>query len=171
MGAIQPEQALVYIGDVDVAPSAIASHSATFSATSYITNFSESGGEEDVESNAVFGGGFIDKDKPRTQIEVSFDVILQYGANSTKFDEFKWGSGLTSATGSPAKSIAIQFTDSTNYYTRVYNNCKAVTFEPSSDAENYLEGTITFKLSPTTSAGVANLKVAAAALSTLGTWS
>ncbi len=168
MGAIQPEEATIYINDADTEPSAFSTGATII--TGSVTNFKESGGEEDVESNPVFGGGNIDKVKPRTQIEVSFDVILQYGSNSTVFDELKWGSGLTSAGDSPSKAIAIEFTDGTNYYTRVYNNAKAVTFEPEASSDDFLKGTITFKLSPTTSSGTENLKVAATALSSMSDW-
>lgn len=169
MGAIQPEEATILINVAGVNPSAAATAGDVI--TGFVTNFSESGGEEDVESNPVFGGGNIDKDKPRTQIEVSFDVIMQYGTDALKFDEYKWGSGLTSAGSGESKMITIEFTDGTNFYSRAYNNAKAVTFEPSSDAENFLEGTITFKLSPTTSDGSANLQVDDAAVSALADWS
>jgi len=156
MGAIQPEQATVYITAQAVSPSAIASSD---SYTGYITNFSESGGEEDVESNPVFGGGNIDKIKPRSQIEVSFDVIFQYGTNASDFDAMKWGSTLLSDGDSPAKRVYIEFSDGTNYYTRGYDNCKAVSFEPESSADDFLKGTITFKLSPTQSDGTPNLQI------------
>lgn len=168
MGAIQPEEATVLINAVDTEPSAMATGADTI--TGFITNFSESGGEEDVESNPVFGGGNIDKTKPRTQIEVSFDVIMQYGTESTLFDEYKWGAGLTSSGNSPSKTVAIEFTDGTNYYSRVYNNVKAVTFEPESAADDFLKGTITFKLSPTTSDNKANLQIASTAVASIPDW-
>jgi len=176
MGAIQPEQAKVYIGLIDTAPSAMASSATatTFVATGYITNFSESGAEEDVESTPVFGGGNIDKVKPRSQLEVSFDVIMQYGTDVTKFDEFKWGTAVSTeyhGTGtSQSKQIVIEFTDGTNFYTRAYNNAKAVTFEPESAADDFLKGTITFKLSPTTASNATNVRIKSAAASTMGVW-
>jgi len=168
MGAIQPEEAIVYINAVDTEPDAIATGADTI--TGSITNFSESGGEEEVESNPVFGGGNIDKVKPRTQIEVSFDVILEYGDDSTLFDTYKWGAGLKSDGDAIQKTIGIQFTDGTNYYSRIYNNVRAVTFEPESSADDFLKGTITFKLSPTTSAGVANLQIAKTAITAIADW-
>ena len=173
MGAIFPEEATVYIGDVDINPSALVAASGTLDVTGEITSFSESGGEEDVDQIVVFGGGNLEKVKPRTQIEVSFDIAMQYDPDegeSTKWDGYKWGSGLTSAGNAPSKSVAITFTDGTNYYTRVYNNVKAITFEPETDAEDYLKGTITFKLNPTTSDGTENLKVSATALSDISDW-
>jgi hypothetical protein len=177
MGAIMPEQATVWVGELNIAPSALASstNSASFDATGYITNYSESGGEEDIESNPVFGGGNINKTKPRSQIEVSFDIIMQYGTNVSKFDSYKWGEAVSeefsSAGTSLSKQIVIHWTDGTNNYTRAYNNCSAVTFEPESAADDFLKGTITFKLAPTTSAGKANLRIKAAAPSTMAAWS
>ncbi len=168
MGAIQPEEASVLINTVDTEPSAMATGADTI--TGSITNFSESGGEEDVESTPVFGGGNIDKIKPRTQIEVSFDIILEYGSSSTLFDTYKWGAGLKSDGDSVEKTVSIEFTDGTNFYSRVYNNVRAVTFEPESAADDFLKGTITFKLSPTTSVGVANLQIAATAVSVIPDW-
>jgi hypothetical protein len=182
MGAIQPEEAKVYIGVIDIAPSALATSSASFDATGYITNFSESGGEEDIESNPVFGGGNIDKIKPRTQLEVSFDIIMQYGTDVTKFDEFKFGPAgstelsasytdeILSSGNAPEKQIVIEFTDGTNYYSLAYNNVKAITFEPESAADDFLKGTINFKLSPTDSNAYPNKRIKAAAVSTMGAW-
>lgn len=175
MGAIFAEQATVYVGEADIAPSALVASSATFDMTGYVTNYSESGMEEDVESIMVFGGGNIDKVKPRTQGEVSFDVILQYGTDVTIFDSFKWGAAVSgeylSSGNSPTKQIIIQFTDGTNYYSTAFNNVKAVTFEPEAAADDVLKGTITFKVSPTTSGAVANRKSAAVQASALAAWS
>lgn len=169
--AILPAQATVYIGAADAAVSAC------LEATAEITNFSESGGEEDVESVPVFGGGNIDKEKPRTQIEVSFDVILRYNtASSTalKWDDFKYGNfttnTVTSAGSAASKVIYLQFTDGTLFYTRAYNNAKGVTFEPETAADDMMKGTMTFKLSPTEADGTANMKAATIAASTLS-WS
>ena len=39
MTAIQPEHAKIYIGSIDIAPSAIVADSATFDATGYVNNF------------------------------------------------------------------------------------------------------------------------------------
>jgi hypothetical protein len=168
--AIFPEQATILIAAAD------AMSSSGLSVESEVTNFSESGGEEDSESVPVFGGGNIDLIKPRTQIEVSFDIILRYDvAASTvlKWDSYKWGaiSGSTVASSSSAesKAIYIQFTDGSTFYTRGYNNAKGITFEPEAAADDMLRGTITFKLSPTNADGDANLKITNTAASTI-TW-
>jgi len=171
--AILPEEATIYITSTSVAPGDLATSDAV---QAEVTNFSESGGEEDIESKQVFGGGNIDLSKPRTQIEVSFDVIMRYkteDADQLKWDEYKWGaiaSSTVSSAGNPsAKRIYIQFTDGTLYYTRAYDNAKGVTFEPESSADDLLKGTMTFKLSPTDADGNANFKAGSIAATSL-TW-
>lgn len=173
--AVTPERAIVYIGAASLTPSLLGS-SAT-AVTAEITNFSESGGEEDFESVPVFGGGNIDKTKPRTQIEVSFDVIIRYAstaATELKWDAYKWGavsgSTVSSSTDAGNNCIFVQFTDGTYYYTRGYNNAKGYTFEPTAAADDFLSGTITFKLSPTTAAGNPNLRIANIQASTFTAW-
>jgi len=164
---IFPDEATITIGTATLQGSTIASSD---SVTGEVSNFSESGGEKDTESIAVFGGGNIDKETPRSQFEVSFDVHLQYtptNGNSTKWDAFKFGSGLTSSTEGVSQTIYVEWSDGSNYYTRAYNNAKAVSFSPTSSADGNLTGTITFKLSPTDSAAADNMQVVNTAASTV----
>ena len=163
---IFPDEATIYITTSDTDGSALASSNAV---TAEVSNFSETGGEKDVEPIPVFGGGNIDKENPRGQIEVSFDVQLQYSpsqGDSTKWDAFKYGSGLTSATEGSNQVIGIEWNSGSDFYTRFYNNAKGVTWNPTSSADGNLTGTMTFKLSPTDASGTANLKVKDAAIST-----
>lgn len=169
--AILPEQATIYITSTSIAPSALASSD---SVTAEVTNYSESGGEEDVESVMVYGGGNIDKVKPRTQMEVSFDIVLRYNSTAAtmlKWDSYKWGgtSTISSDGDAPSKRIYVQFTDGTLYYTRAYDNAKGYTFEPGAAADDMLKGTITFKLSPTDADGNPNFKGVATAATSV-TW-
>jgi hypothetical protein len=162
---IFPDEATIYIAAANTNGSALVSSSDAV--TGEVSNFSETGGEQDIDSIPVFGGGNIDKENPRTQIEVSFDIEMQYAPDNgdvTKWDSFKYGTGLTSATQGSKKSIALQWYNGTNYYTRFYNNCQGVSWSPGSGADGNLKGTITFKASPTTTSGAANLKISAAAI-------
>lgn len=165
--ALLPEEAIIYIVDNGTSPGSLASSDAV---QAEVTNFSESGGDEELESTQVFGGGNIDVIKPRTQIEVSFDVVLRYGTGATKWDSYKWGSGLTSAGDSPKKDVYVQFSDGSLFYTRAYQAARGVMFEPSASADGMMEGSMTFKLSPTNSDSEANLKVTSTAASTVS-WS
>jgi hypothetical protein len=115
-----------------------------------VTNFDVSGGEEEVESIAVFGGGFIDRNKPRAQLEISMDVILRYGT-----DVDQWDALLNAGA---KKMIAIQATDGTNYYWNAWNNAKVINFDKEFSAEDEWRGTITFKLSPAKADGTTNVK-------------
>jgi hypothetical protein len=131
-----------------------------------ITNWSKSGGEQEIEAIPVIGG-FVDKESPRSQMELSFDVIVSNTASSTldRYDTFYMGSGGTSAGESSPYSIFITSTNGTTHKTFAFNNCRAVTWEPEMAADDMLRGTITFKLSPTTPLGVANLRSSALAAS------
>lgn len=159
--ALFPEQAKIYIVEHGLSPSELASSDQRESA---VTNFSQSGGEEDIESVQVFGGGNIDRIQPRSQIEVSFDVVMRYG-NDTEWDEYVWGSTLSSAGDAPRKDIYIEFTDGENYYTRAYQNVKGISFEPDVSSDGLVEGTMNFKVSPTDADGNANFKVATSSAS------
>lgn len=168
--AILPEHATIYIAPAGTAAASAAT--STYAVQAEVTNFSQSGGEEDVESRQVFGGGNIDLTKPREQMEVSFDVIIRYntvGSTATKWDSYIWGSTLKSSGDSTRKDIYIQFTDGTLFYTRAYHNAKAISFDPDVAADDLVSGTITFKLSPTDANGNENHQVSATAASTL-TW-
>lgn len=150
-----PEQATIYIVATGVAPSS------SDAVEAEVTNFSQSGGEEDFESRMVFGGGNIDLTKPRSQIEVSFDIILRYGTGATKWDEYIWGSTLTSAGDAAQQDIYVEFNDGgTEYYTRAYRRAKGISFDPDVAADDLVSGTITFKLSPTDATGDENFRVA-----------
>lgn len=163
MGAIFPDEVKIYVVAADIDGTALATSDAI---TSYVTNYKKSGGNKDTEQIVLFGGANLEKEMPREQFEVSFDVIPQYGADATLFDEYVSGTALTSAGEAAAKAIFIEATDGTYFYTIAMNNCKAVTWEPENAADDYLKGTITFKFNATTSAGTANYEVSSTASST-----
>lgn len=164
MGGIFPNETTIYISTSSTNAADVASSD---SIVGEITNWNLSGGEADVESIPVIGG-FVDKENPRTQFEASFDVIVQNTATSTldRYDIYKYGTGLTSATEGDDKSIWIQHIS--NSFTKMLgmNNVKAITWEPEMAADDMLRGTITFKFSPTTELGSANLKTSSIAGST-----
>lgn len=161
---IFPDEATISVVAADVAGSLVVASDAI---TGDVSNYSETGGDKEMESIAVFGGGNIDKENPRGQVEISFDVEMQYGTGVTKWDIFKYGAGLTSATEGTAKAIYIQWNSGSDFYTRAYNNAKGITWNPTSAADGNLKGTMTFKLSPTTSTAAANVQIVALAASTL----
>ena len=162
MGGVFPSETTIYIEPVDTVAANVA---ASQSIVGEITNWNLSGGEADIESIPVIGG-FVDKENPRTQFEASFDVIIQNTATSTldRYDIFKYGTGLTSATEGDSKTIWIKhYTNKAFTKMLGMNNVRAITWEPEMAADDMLRGTITFKFSPTTELGVANLKTSSLA--------
>lgn len=142
---------------------------------SFVTSFDESGGERDVESQVVFGGGNINREKPQTQKELSFDIILRHSPGVDTFKKIESrqvieadGTGDDFVVG----AIIIQQSDGTNYYWQAYNNVLAVVFDTEFEAENEWRGTINFKLSPTNPSGTSNIKFGVADVETdLTSWS
>ena len=121
-----------------------------------ITNIDTSGGEQDVDSVRTFGG-YADKEKPQSQIEVSFDVLIMLDSSdaavATKWDTLN-DRGVTK------RMIAIQGGNATDgYYWSAWNNCRAINFDKEFSAEDEWKGKMTFKLSPATETGVDNEQV------------
>lgn len=156
MGGIFPNETTIYI-----APSStnMASLATSDKVIGEVTNWSISGGAQEVESVPVIGG-FVDKEMPRDQYEVSFDVICSnlYTSTFDRYDIYKYGTTLVSTAEGSDKMIAIAFTSNSLTKVIAMNNCRAITWEPEMAADDMLKGTITFKFSPTTALGVANLK-------------
>jgi hypothetical protein len=170
---IQPSETKIYIVAADTNASSLASSDVI---SGEIENWSLTGGEQEIEAVPVFGDGtttaFLDKEKPRSQFEVSFDVYINDTSAATvdRWDIYKFGTGLTSATEGASKAIFISSTTGTSSKSYGFNNCRAVTWEPGQASDDFMKGTITFKFSPTTSASVANLQTSAVAAGSLPNW-
>lgn len=158
MAGVFPNETSIYIVAKDTNGSALTDAGKI---VGEITNWNRSGGEQEIESIPVIGG-FVDKESPRSQFEVSFDVIVSNTHASTldRYDNFYMAGG-TSAGESTEHSIFITSATGGGYKTIAFNNCRAVTWEPEMAADDMLRGTITFKFSPTTPLGVANLRSSA----------
>ena len=163
MTAINRDMVSIYIASSsDVNGSALAT--TTYKIDGEITSHNLSGGTQDIESVAAFGG-FIDKEKPREQFEISMDVVPKIDANADRWDIFKYGAGgLSSGQGSDC-TLCIQAANGTDFKTTMINNARATSWEPSHSADDNSSGTITFKFSPEDDAGAANLKTSALAAS------
>lgn len=154
---LQASEITVKIGAADAA------YSTCTTFTQSLTNFSQSGGGKDIESVALFGGAFLNREKPREQIEVSFDTVYKYGTCSD-IDGLLMGSSLTASTVESSQEpsawiIWLYWTDGTNKYTRAYNNVQGVNLgDLEQSAEGFLEGKVSFKLSATDSTGASNMK-------------
>jgi len=159
MAGVFPDETVIYIVPSGTAGSTLATSDKVIGE---ITNWTLSGGEKDTETIPVIGG-FVDKESPRSQFEVSFDVIIQNTHASTvdRWDSYKFGSATSyysSAVDPSDKAIFIHSTNGTTHKSFAFNNCKGVTWEPEMAADDMLRGSMTFKFSPATPLGVANLR-------------
>lgn len=158
-GSLSGDGVKIWFAPTDAIGSELAANA--LEVQSFVTNFNESGGERDTESVVVFGGGNIDKEKPQTQKELSFDVILRHSAGVDNFKTIE-ERGTISPDGIGADftvgTVVFQQSDGTNYYWQAYNNVSAVVFDTEFEAENEWRGTLRFKLSPTDATGVSNIK-------------
>lgn len=164
-----PQSATVSIGAADAAVGSCTNLSA------YVTNFNQSGGDIETEAIKVFGGGNIQKEGEKNEVEISFDFVAR-DSGPTFWDQLIAGSTLD---GSSAVDYADDPTDKviylevlgddgSTYMTRAYNNVKPTQIETSMEADGgYMQGTITFKLAPTQADGTGNVQVVAAESSTV----
>lgn len=162
MVAINRDMVSIYIVSADTDGSALATSDII---KGEITSHNLTGGTQDVESVPAFGG-FIDKEKPREQFEISMDVVPKIDSSAAvtdRWDIMKYGStGLSSGEGS-SYAIFIVAQNGSYYKTTAINNAKVTTWEPSHDADDNAAGSITFKFSPEDDIGAANLKTSALA--------
>ncbi len=184
--AIARSKVNIYIVNAGTAPSALASSDLI---TGEITNYNLSGGESDTESVAAFGG-FIDKEKPTSQFELSLEVTPTLAstakstlwAGMTRTRETIGANSIYTVTNAAAsasvvypsaKMIVISAYDSaTSVYNSVaYNNADITTLEVDHAADDNRTLNLTFKFSPQTSAGKSNVMEAALAPTALPIWS
>lgn len=168
MTAISRSTVTLYIAPAGTNPSALA---ATDKITGEIKSYTLSGGEDDVESDAVFGG-YVDKEKPQSQFEIEMEVVPSL-ESADRWDALIWGQKGTVYVGDVAaanKLVGIQAVTGTNYKSWAFNNCNGVTFEREHNADDNMTGTFRFKLSPATSAGVSNVQTKAVAITALSAW-
>jgi hypothetical protein len=132
--------------------------------TKSLDNFKQSGGGKDVESVALFGGAFLQREKPREQIEVTLDAKWKYGTDIL-LDQLAMGSVLDGSTlpdssmEPTSKIIWLYWTDGTNHYYRAYNNVQTVSLgDVEQAADGFLQGSFNFKLSAADSSGAKNFK-------------
>ncbi len=169
MVAISRSKVKIYIAPVDTNPTSLAS---TDLILGEIKSYKKSGGEDDIDSDAVFGG-FVDKEKPASQFEVEFDIIPSIGSNSDRWDALIYGttnSVYTLNTAAANKMIAIQAQDGASFKSWCFNNCNGVSWDFEHNADDNQTGTFKFKFSPTTSGNQSNFATKALALTAMPNW-
>lgn len=148
----------IWFGPNNIVGADLAANAAEFQA--FITNFNESGGENDTESEPVMGGGFVDKEKPQSQKELEFDVLMRHTDRITDFKKIEAGQVISAdgaGTDFEVGSIVIEVTTGTSVYYQAYNNVRAVVFDSDFAADDSWRGTLRFKLSPADADGNPNL--------------
>ena len=139
-----------------------------------IKSYARNGGEDQVESDAVFGG-YVDMEKPKSQVELSFDVVPALETGS-RWDSLIFGRDVatnvwTMATDSANKTIFIQYYDaSAGSYSWGFNNANAVSFTVDHNADDNAKGKFSFKFSPTNKNGVSNYMANTVAVTSLPAW-
>lgn len=167
----------IWFAPVDTVGSDLAANGAEFQ--SFISNFNEGGREKEKDSIAVFSDtgihGFVTRNKPQNQGELSFDIVMRHDTRLIDFRTiFKGGTIAADGVGDDfvVGMIAIQQTDGTNYYYHAYNNVESVSFDTEFAAEEEWRGTLTFKYNPADANGISNEKEGDANItSDLTSWS
>lgn len=179
MGAINRDKIKIYMVDANTNPSTLA---ASHVVAGEIKSYNKSGGEKDVESDPVFGG-FVNKEKPITQVEIELEVIPRmqeanrWDAITYARDTTATASGLhvytmasTKSTQPSDKMIVIEATEGTVFKSWAFNNCNVTVFDLEHNADDNQTGNITFKFSPTSPKGVSNFITAKVAATALPNW-
>lgn len=142
-----------------------------------IKSYSKSGGDIDVESDHVFGG-YVDKEKPRSQVELSFDIVPRIDSNALRWESIAYAVDPSSATTytmntSPTKrAVFIQAYDtaSSKYISLAFNNCNVTMLDIEHNADDNRTYSLNMKFSPTTETGVSNLMVGSVIMTSLPNW-
>lgn len=171
MTAISRKKVTIYIVDADTAASTLADSD---SYKGEIKSYAKSGGEKDVESDPVFGG-FVDKEKPRSQVELAFEVIPSL-EDAPRWDALAYvedsgNTGVYTMAGEPSKrAVFIQATDGTSSQSWGFNNAGVTVYDFEHNADDNQTSNMTLKFSPTDDSGVSNFMTAATTVTSLPAW-
>lgn len=187
MTAISRSKVKIWITSADTVPSTLVDAEKTaLDHNGYIAgqikSYSQSGGEKDVESDAVFGG-YIDKEKPVSQYEIALDIVPALESPYVNL----WDSYILTADGSNAgiytsasisgtqpvdRMIVIQGkTGTSTYKSYAFNNASVTMLDMEHNADDNRTYSMTLKFSPESSSGVANYMTGAVAATALPAFS
>lgn len=183
MTAISRSRVNIYIVPANTAPSALA---ATDIYKGDIQSYEKSGAEKDVETVPVFGG-FVDKEKPIEQGEISMSIIPSLDSGmADRWDKLAYttetvsgktvytmateGLASTSFALPVDRMVVIEALKGTEYKTIAYNNCSVTVLDVSHEADDNREYELTMKFSPTNGKGVSNFMTGSLAATALPAW-
>lgn len=141
-----------------------------------IKEYNRSGGDADVESDPVFGG-FVDKEKPRSQFELELTLVPAIEASAFDFENIALArdSGtttiFTSAGIGSDRAFFVQKAVGSSFKSLGYNNCSITVHSATHSADDNEEQTLTLKFAPTTEEGRPNLQKGDVAVTSLLAWS
>lgn len=172
--AINRSMVKIWVEDADTLASALA---ATDVITGEIKNYNKTGGEKETESDPVFGG-YVDKEKPQSQIELALEIVPKLGTDADRWDAMTYavdGTGVyTSASETSTqpsdKAVFIQSYDGTNYKSWCFNNCNVTMLDIEHAADDNQTGNLNMKFSPTNDSGVANFMTLGTSMASMPDW-
>lgn len=129
-------------------------------ATTFAKSFEFSGGNIETEEEPYFGGAMLTFRNARQPFEVSFDVRIPTSEDDKNFwESLAYGSDLNSAGSPPLVAIGFLAEDTTTETVKgvEFLNATMTQFEPSFEADSYWQASVTFRVSPTTADGDANV--------------
>jgi len=154
--------AIITIGVAD----ALSTDAANETFTTYVTNWSQSGGDTETETINIFGNANIQKRSPRNEFEVGFDFVMR-SSGALLFESLLMGSALSGSTALESATDAIELVvyvelqdeDGSTYKTYAYNNALCTSYEAEMSAEDHAQGSVTLKTASTTAAAASNVKI------------
>lgn len=172
MGAINRK--LVSIAIVDAATNGSALASTDF-ISGEIKSYTKSGGDKDIESDPHFGGD-VTKEKPRNQIEVSFEVTPST-SDLDKWEALAYGSAdvsgdtiYLSSVDPTDKAVFIQVLEGANVQTFAFDNSRVTMLDMEHNADDNMTKTLNLKLSSENENGRANFASALLAATAFPAW-
>jgi hypothetical protein len=190
MTAISRRQVKIWVTAANAAPSTLLDVAATSPThlgyiAGQIKSYSKSGGENDVEADPVFGG-YVDKEKPISQVEISMDIVPAIeAAMSNVFEEYSYtketiGASTVytmstdnldaSAVAPGDRAIYIQANNGTDFKTYAFNNAQVTVLDLEHNADDNRTYTMTMKMAPTTDRGVSNIMTGALRATAMPNW-
>ena len=172
--AINRSSIKIWVEDAGTDPSSLATSDAILGE---IKNYAKSGGEKETESDPVFGG-YVDKEKPQSQIELTFEIVPKLGSDADRWDTMTYaldGTGVyttasETSTQPSDKSVFIQSHDGTNYKSWCFNNCNVTMYDIEHAADDNQTGNLNMKFSPTNDSGVANFMTLKTSMTSMSAW-
>lgn len=190
MTAISRSKVKIWIVAADTAPSTLLDVQSTSNThlgyvVGQIKSYSKSGGDTDVESDPVFGG-FVNKEKPTSQVELALDIVPAIEAqNADRWDYYAYTQETVgaktvytmstdnldaSAVDAVNRAVYIQALNSSDYKTIAINNAQVTVLDMEHNADDNRTYSMTMKFSPTTSTGVSNFMTGMLAATAMPNW-